>query len=365
MSQKIPILSSGLALFAMFFGAGNIIFPLLIGRMSGTETPYAVLGLGLSAVAFPFLGLLAMIFYGGRLKDFLAKLGKWPAFVLLFILQMSQGPVGAMPRLVTLMYSSVKPYLPITLLGFSLVICLVIFVLTVRPQKIVQLLGTLLTPLLLLTLALLIVLGLLWAPEAQPVMEGSSYYFGQGLKMGYQTMDLIAALLFAVLILPHLSQGTNDKKTIRRRMLYASLIASGLLMLTYIGLCWLASHHLFPDAEPQDLLHQIAIKVLGPVGGVISSIAIFLACFTTAISLAAVFSSYLKEEIKKVQDKMALGITLGITAIVANLGFSGIVKLWGPVLELLYPILIVLCLYQVLIAKRSLTLKPISNSRVP
>jgi LIVCS family branched-chain amino acid:cation transporter len=348
---NISIFSTGLALFSMFFGAGNIIFPLLVGRLSGTETPYAILGLGLSAVAFPFLGLIAMMLYGGDIIAFLSRLGKWPAFALLLVLQLSQGPLGAMPRLVTLMHASIKEFLPIPLLLFSLLICSAIFFLVIRPQRIIHLLGHILTPLLLLTLAILVIVGSLYAPAAQAVQESSSHHFLLGLKMGYQTTDLIAALLFATVILPHLSQGTTDKALIRRRMTSASLIASVLLMATYIGLCWISAHHSWTlgDVAPEDLLQRIAIQVLGPVGGMVSAAAIFLACLTTAISLAAVFSHYLRNDLlkKRPTNGASLAMTLGLTAALANLGFSGIVKLWGPLLEALYPALIVLCLLNI------------------
>lgn len=350
--SKIGVLSAGLALFSMFFGAGNIIFPLLVGRSSGTETVSAIWGLGLSAVAFPFLGLVAMMFFSGNIRAFLARLGKWPAFLLLFVLQMSQGPVGAMPRLITLMHASIKSYFPgVSLLVFSIGICAVIFFLTIRPKKIVNLLGAFLTPILLLTLATLVIVGSIYAPEAKPVYEGSLHHFGQGIKLGYQTMDLTAALLFATVIIPHLSQGTNDPRVVRRRMTQASLIASGLLMVTYIGLCWISAHHswTFGDVAPEDLLQRIAIQVLGPFGGFVSAAAVFLACLTTAISLAAVFSQYLKQDLlrNKAGGGASLGITLMVTAAIANLGFSGIVKLWGPLLEILYPALIVLCILNI------------------
>lgn len=352
--KNIGVFSTGLALFSMFFGAGNLIFPLIVGRLSGTETPFAILGLGISAVAFPFLGLIAMMLYGGNIKAFLSRLGVWPALALLFILQMSQGPVGSMPRLVTLMHASVKSYVPsLSLAVFSVVICAAVFLLTVRQQKIIRLLGVVLTPLLLLTLAILVVVGSLHAPDAHLASEGSAYYFGQGLKLGYQTTDLIAALLFATVVLPHLSQGTGDRSIIWKRMTAASLIASGLLMVSYIGLCWLSAHHswAFPHAAPEELLHHIAVKILGPFGGIVSSAAVFLACLTTAISLAAVFTQYLRDELAKgkLGSGSALALTLGVTAAIANLGFGGIVKMWGPLLDVLYPILILLCLYNIAI----------------
>lgn len=350
--SSIGVFSTGLALFSMFFGAGNLIFPLIVGRLSGTETPYAILGLSLSAVIFPFLGLIAMMLYGANIQEFLAKLGKWPAFLCLLILQMSQGPVGSMPRLLTLMHASFKPYFPtFSLFWFSLIMALALFWLCYKPQRIIQLLGKILTPLLLLTLAVIVFFGWKGAPEAQAVSHSSMHYLGQGLKMGYQTTDLIAALLFATVILPHLSQGTRDPKIIRRRMTYASLIASALLMVAYIGLCWVSAHHSWTlgDVAPEELLHQIASKILGPWGGLVSAAAVFLACLTTAISLAAVFSNYLQTDLfrKRLARGPALGLTLGLTALMANLGFSGIVKLWGPILNALYPALILLCLVNI------------------
>jgi len=349
---RIGVISTGLALFSMFFGAGNIIFPLIVGKMAGAQTPYAIIGLGLSAVAFPFLGLIAMMLYGGNIQAFFSRLGKWPALVLLLMLQLSQGPVGSMPRLVTLMHASVKTYFPnFSLLLFSLLICVGVFLLVIRPQKIIHLLGMILTPLLLLTLTILIVVGSIWAPEANVPIEGGGYHLLQGLKLGYQTTDLIAAILFATVILPHLSQGTNDPKVIQRRMTHASLIASGLLMATYIGLCWVSAHHSWTlgSVAPEELLHRIAFQVLGPFGGFISACSVFLACLTTAISLAAVFSQYLQKDLLggKVNEGVSLLITLGVTAALANLGFSGIVKLWGPILEALYPVLIILCVFNI------------------
>lgn len=216
----------------MFFGAGNLIFPLIVGQTSGNQTPFALVGLGLSAVAFPFLGLMAMMYYGGEIHAFLSRLGKWPALLLLFILQMSQGPLGALPRLVTLMHASIQPYFPsLPLFAFSFFICGVVFLLTVRPGKIVDILGKILTPLLLSTLLLLVIFGLIDAPPSQFVEGSGASHFAFGLKMGYQTTDLIAALLFATLILPHLAEGTDAlspeerKWVIQKRMRGASLIA--------------------------------------------------------------------------------------------------------------------------------------------
>lgn len=338
----------------MFFGAGNLIFPLIVGREAGLNAPYAILGLGLSAVAFPLLGLIAMMFYRGNLKAFLERLGVFPAALFLLIFNLAQGPLGCMPRLITLMHASLKSYTPdLSLFVFSIVISAVVFWLTFRPQKIIDLLGVVLTPLLLLMLAALFVVGFLKDSSGLSSFVQPSTAFFQGLKGGYQTMDLIGALLFATVILPHLAQGTEHlpekeaKKTIYKRMKGASFLAALLLMLSYIGLTWVAAHHsanLPSDLAPEDLLQAVAVQVLGPYGGLVASIAVFLACLTTAISLAAVFANYIKDLFKeKISHTKSLAMGLIVTGAMANIGFSRIIHLFEPILEILYPALILLC----------------------
>ncbi len=149
-----------------------------------------------------------------------------------------------------------------------------------------------------------------------------------------------------MVIMPYLSQGTSDRKVIAKRMLSASVVASILLMVVYIGLCWIASRysHEFSLARPEELLHLIAMRVLGAPGAALASFAVFLACITTAISLALVFSQYVKEEFKQ-KENLAIAVTILFSTVIANLGFSGIMQLWTPLLDVLYPVVILLCLF--------------------
>jgi LIVCS family branched-chain amino acid:cation transporter len=347
--------TTGMALFSMFFGAGNLIFSLIVGVSAVTQTSKAVLGLGLSAVLFPLLGLVAMLLYRGDLRAFLARLGVVPAAILLFILYVSQGPLACLPRLVTLMHASVHSFFPsISLAMFSVLICGVIFLLAARPSRMVQLLGVVLTPILLLTMAILVIAGIVKGSPLLPSEAGGAFHFMEGLKGGYQTMDLTAALLFATVVIPHLLQGSeslSDKERsslLRRKMIGASSVAAALLMLTYIGLCFLASRHaaMLQDLAPEQMLYAVATRVLGSGGAWIAAGTVFLACLTTAISLSAIFSEYLHKEFlrNKGGSIFPLVITLGVTAVMSNLGFSGLMKLIGPAMQILYPSLIVLCL---------------------
>jgi LIVCS family branched-chain amino acid:cation transporter len=354
-TPRINIIFTGMALFSMFFGAGNLIFPLLVGRSAGEETSYALLGLAISAVAFPFLGLIAMMLCSGDLGTFLKRIGKHPAFILLLILQLTQGPLGCMPRLITLMHASIKAYIPdFSLPLFSVLICAVVFLLTFRPNKIVSILGVVLTPALLLMLAILVGCGMINAPASLEAVGTSADHFMEGFKGGYQTMDLILALLLSTMIIPLFlkeAEGkspTEAKAYVRKKMICASAIAAGLLMISYVGLCWIASHYA-TSAAPEDLLSAISFRILGPWGGLVALIAVFLACLTTAISMASVFSSYIRKELfkEKITPNWALVLTLLATGAIANLGFSGIMRLLSPILDVLYPGLILLCLYNI------------------
>lgn len=346
--------TAGMALFSMFFGAGNLIFPLIVGVRAGSETPSAVLGIGLSAVLFPLLGLVAMLLYRGDLRAFLSRLGPIPAFLLLFILNVSQGPIAVLPRLVTLMHGSINSFFPLPLSLFSILICAAIFFLALRPNRLVQVLGVILTPLLIATMAVLIGIGIFKGAPILPAEESGLFHFLAGLKGGYQTTDLIAALLFATIVIPHLLRGTESlpqkeqSSLLRKNMIGASLIAASLLMITYIGLCVLASRHasLLADLPPERMLYAIAINTLGSTGAWIAATVVFLACLTTAISLTSIFANYLQTELlrNKVGSTLPLALTLAATALMSNLGFKGLMLLIGPAMEILYPSLIVLCL---------------------
>ena len=356
--RRAGVFFTGMALYCMFFGAGNLIFPLLIGKTSGTQTSAAILGLTISAVIFPLLGLIAMMFFGGNLHRFLERLGKGPAFGLLLLLQITQGPL-CMSRLFTLMHASIKGYFAwATLPIASILIAAIAFALTYRPQRLVALLGIVLTPAFLLALGILVVVGVYTAPPMPVSLEGAGFHFLQGIRGGYMTMDLISALLFATMVVPHFGEGTEGlskeeaEQHIRRKMTGASLVAAGLLTISYVGLCWLSAHHTWTlpgTVSPEDLLHAISVKILGYWGGVIGAATVFLACLTTAISLAAVFSKYLRNDVlqNRVSPTAALILTLAITAATTNLGFSGILRVLGPILEILYPGLIVLCLLNI------------------
>ncbi|MCF7852102.1 MAG: branched-chain amino acid transport system II carrier protein [Simkaniaceae bacterium] len=353
------ILTTGFALFSMFFGAGNLVFPLLIGKETGSNWPYAIFGLTLTAVIVPFLGLVGMLFFGAECQKFLGRIGKWPGILLFLLLQMILGPFGVIPRLFTLMHAILRPYLFDIPIGiFSLVVSLTIFITAIKPRNIIKLLGLFLTPILLICLLSLFFSGLWNSPETS-IHGGSAWIsFKKGLLGGYNTMDLIAAFLFATVVLPHfknemeIGSAVDQRKSLFEKVFFSSLIAAILLFITYVGICFISARFatsLEPSLPTEEILGVIANKLLGGIGGTIASITIVTACLTTAISLTSIFADYLRKDLSKnrISPSLSLIITLLIAICFANLGFTGIAKFLGPILEICYPGLIVLTILNI------------------
>lgn len=371
-SPKSNTLATGLAMFSMFFGAGNVVFPLALGQYAQDQNIFAILGLLLTAVGVPFLGLVAMTLFDGNYRLFFGRLGKTPGFLIALVIMGLIGPFGALPRCIALAFSTIKLYLPdISLIPFSLVSCALIYFFTVRKNNIIDVLGYILTPFLLFSLCFIIVKGF-WEATTLPVTSHQpTEIFLKGLQEGYQTMDLLGAFFFCSVVLACLKRGTkpsehehvNYKKMIIQT-LKASCIGASLLALIYVGFSYVAAFNseTLADISKDLILATLSHQILGPYAGIIASIAVALACLTTAIALAAVFAEYLHLDVsqEKFSYHTSLIITLVISFVISTLDFTGIIAFLAPILEVCYPGLIVLSLVN--IAYKLFHFKPI---RVP
>lgn len=350
---------TGLAMFSMFFGAGNIVFPLALGQISKDQTLYTILGLLLSAVVVPFTGLISMILFNGDYRAFFQRIGKWPGFLVSVVIMGLIGPFGAIPRCITLSYSTISMFLPenaINLTSFSVISCLIILIFTIKPSKILDLLGYILTPFLILSLSIIVLVGLYNAePIGKSSLEAHTALW-LGFKEGYQTMDLIGAFFFSSVIILGLRsdffpKSTDEQKTLTKIAVKASLIGAFLLAMVYIGFCFLAASmsHELAGVSKDRLLGTIALSVLGPYAGIITSIAVALACLTTAIALASVFAHFLHRDIfqSRVKYVPSLILTLVITSFISTLHFEGIVQFLAPILAACYPALIALSIVNI------------------
>ncbi len=331
----------------MFFGSGNLVFPLVVGQMSEGHFTLAALGILLTGVLVPFLGILVMLLFNGSSSDFFGRLGKPATFWFpLFALSL-MGPFGVLARCITVAHGAFKLLTPsLSLWQFSLISCAVIFLLTIRKNRIVPLLGSVLTPVLLLSLAAIAFFGLKSADLPTTVTGSAWSSFKNGILQGYQTMDLLAAFFFSAFVIKHLKDRQTEETRSLSVFFKASLIGAGLLSLIYSVLVLLGAIYApeLAQVEPQEMLALVAEKAIGPLAAPIVCCAVVLACLTTAIVLASLFAEFLKKEVTKdrINLSTALITTLGIAFFTSILEFAGIARIIGPILEAIYPALIVL-----------------------
>jgi len=354
-SDKSNTVATGLAMFSMFFGAGNVVFPLALGQYAQDMNFYAILGLLITAVGVPFLGLISMTLFNGNYQQFFGRIGKVPGFLVSLAIMGLIGPFGAIPRCITLSYATLQLYLPdLSLIIFSALACVIIFALTVKRNNILEILGYFLTPLLLGSLAIIIIKGMVTSYPAPESTHQPASIFLTGLLDGYKTMDLLGAFFFSSIILACLEKDIDPSHPQPKRYkqmimlaLKATAIGASLLALSYIGFSYIAAYNstYLADTRPDQLAGTLAILILGPYASIVACMAVSVACLTTAIALAAVFAEFVHKDVtnNKVSYPIALIATLIATFFVSTLDFNGIAAFLFPILQICYPALIVLC----------------------
>ncbi len=371
MGSSLPRLKSihnaailGLALFALFFGAGNLIFPPVIGLESGTDWIIGYSTYYLADVGLALLGLLAMIKSGGKMEGVTSVIGTVGSTVLNCAIILCVGPLLAIPRTAATSFEMGSACLAPDLLAdplaravFSLIFFAVVFLAALHPGKIVDRVGKILTPLLVLALAVLIVSGII-NPAAQAETPRIDNLLQEGVLNGYQTMDMIAALVFSLVVVKSIEEKAAQENISRARLALAGCgIAALLLFITYGGLAYLGSTtgQLWGDAfvtgqiNHAGLLSGISEAILGNAGAGVLSAIVILACLTTAIGLVSACSEFLVELFKErvSYTLIAAGICI-FSALACNLGLTQIVSISGPILLLVYPTAMFLVIMRIL-----------------
>lgn len=345
MKNAALVISTGFALFSMFFGSGNLVFPITVGQESEGHYLLASLGILSTGVVVPFLGVLGMILYKGDINEFFSCFGKKGIFLFSFLALALMGPFGVLARCLTVAHGALLLLIPEASLPLtSLILCCTIFFLAVNKNKIVSTLGTFLTPFLLFSIAVITYFGL-QGPLPESTTTSSGWLaLKNGFFQGYQTMDLLAAFFFSQFVISHLHSNL--------KVFYKSaLLGGGILSLVYFALVLLGWAHASSliDTPPQEMLGQIAIQSLGPIAAPSVCMAVLFACLTTAIVLTSLFADFLRSEVlqNKIGNKPALFITLCIAFIISTFDFAGIASVLGPILEAIYPALIMLTLVNI------------------
>jgi len=351
---RANFLTTGLAMFAMFFGSGNLIFPVAIGRMAGEQNGWAMLGLFFTAVLLPFATLCLLLLYNGNYNHLFQKIGVLPGKVIAFATLALIGPFGVVPRCIAFSHSTLSIYVhSISLVEYSAIACIIVFLLSIKRNDVVGIIGNLLTPILLVCLVVIIFRGIGVGPAdlKEASSESVLTMIQHGFIAGYKTFDIFAALFFAGAIIPAFRQVLgqrmhDDKKSLMSLAVRSSIVGMILLFLVYAGLSTVAANLRGALATvPEDkLLGVIASMTMGQQAGLIANVIVTLACLTTAISLAVVSAEFFRKEIffNRVSYVNCLIVTMLISFAFACLGFSGIMRLVIPILMVLCPAVITL-----------------------
>ena len=359
--QKSPLtlfVATGLMLFALFFGAGNLIFPAHMGQQAGESYLQAVFGFAFTGAGLPLLGILAMAYTGARDVQHLAsRVTPWFGVFFAVALYLSIGPLFALPRTGTVAFEvGVKPFLgegtseSLVLLLFSIVFFALAYFLAMNPGKLIDRIGKILTPALLLGIAILGLKTIVDPMGDFTVPQGNFliHPFAEGFLAGYQTMDALASLVFAIIVIGSLqAAGVSNNQQLMRLTMGAGFLAALCLALVYGLITYMGARSVEVTGWFDTgalVLAEIANHYWGTLGNLLLMIIIFLACLTTAVGLIAACSEYFARLIPKVSyNSFAIIFTL-VSCGLANKGLSGIIKFSMPVLMLLYPLTVVLIL---------------------
>jgi len=339
------------AIFAMFFGSGNLVFPLQIGVAAGTNWIWSLLGLGITGILLPFLGLFVIKLYKGNYYNFFAEAGLCTKLLLPFFILSLLGSFGVVPRCITVAYGGISVLCPeITLAQFSAIFCVITYVLCLKDKAMVKAIGKWMTPILLLALIMLIVIGIFYSPSITQKIPKEEALM-KGLLTGYQTMDLLAAFFFSSFIFTQIKEGIpqlKGDKAVAQFAIKSSLIGALLLILIYAGFVFLGARYSFLVANiaPELFLPTIAQYTMGNNATLLVCIAITFSCLTTAIALNNIYAKHLCGILRLQLAKFPwiLLITTAISFVVSLQDFSGIAKILVPILTIAYPAIIALTL---------------------
>lgn len=335
----------GFALFAMFFGAGNLIFPPTLGQDSGTMWPWGFVGFLITDAVLSCLGVYAVNAAGGPRHAFGRALGKMGGTALGIASILCLCVLFAMPRTAATTFElSVAPYLGDAaqswLVPFSIVFFIVVYLLACRKSRVVDIIGKFFTPTLVIGVVVLIVAGVVRpiGPVEAPL---TNTVFQEGVRAGYQTMDVLGAAAFSIIILDSALVSKRPEGRERLTLLArASIGAVAMLAIVYSGLTYLGatSLSLGSDLSQAGLLVAIVKTLLGDAGMVLLSVIVLLACVTTAVALVSSAADFFNTLFRnRISYNVLLLADCAIGALICDLGLDTIIQFADPVLGIVYP----------------------------
>ena len=348
-------------LFGMFFGAGNLIFPVHLGQMAGRNALPAVIGFIITAVGIPILGVAAIgNTHADGLQALATKVGRGYGYAFTCLLYLTIGPFFAIPRCATTSFTTgVLPMLGdgtsegLALLIFSLVFFALVLLLSLRPANITVWIGKIINPLFLIFLAILVIAALSRpgapASTVEPVAAYQGHALSSALVEGYGTMDAIAGLAFGIVVIDIIrSMGVTDDAAIARDVLRSGALTGLLMALIYAAtiLMGAQSRGLFELSENGGIaLAQISGHYLGSAGKLVLALTITCACLKTSIGLVTSCADAFARMFPRALSYRGWAVIFtAFSFCISNFGLSKIIEYSIPVLMFLYPLAITLIL---------------------
>ncbi|MCT1449828.1 branched-chain amino acid transport system II carrier protein [Corynebacterium sp. p3-SID1194] len=345
-TQTSAIVITVLALFSMFFGAGNLIFPPMLAVQAGENFWPAILGFLTTGALLPVLAVVAIALSGSNVRDLAQRAGSLFGVVFPVLAYLSIGAFYALPRTGAVSFEvAITPVFgwdnTLTAAVFNIVFFGIALALSWNPTRITDTLGKFLTPALVILLVVMIGMALFTMTNQHytPSEDYASSAYPAGVLEGYLTMDSIAALAFSIVVIASLrNKGFAEGKPLVRSTILAGLGASILLALIYLGLGLIG--RAMPEATQYDsgapLLADAALQLMGRPGQTIFALIVVLACLTTAIGLITSTAEYFSQQFTGSYRTWAIVFAVA-SAIMATQGLDFVIAIAGPVIGFLYP----------------------------
>lgn len=353
-SKEIIVIGS--MLFALFLGAGNMIFPPMLGQEAGTNIWLALAGFLVTGVGLPLLAVVAIARSGGDLQTLATRVHPIYGVVFTIIVYLAIGPLFGIPRTGTVAYEiGITPFIPddlaekrmplfiFTILYFGITIWL-----SLNPSKLVDRIGKILTPALLIVLILLVSKSIItpMGTLQKPNDDYATTPFFKGFIEGYLTMDTLGALVFGIIVVRFIrGKGITNKKSITKIGLAASVIAAFGLGLVYLSLAFIgatSTEAIGIKDHGGAILAEAATYLYGSSGIAILSLIIIFACITTSVGLVSASATYFSSLLPAVSYPVLVIILSAFSFIFSNFGLERLIGYSLPVLIIIYPLAIVL-----------------------
>ena len=348
-------LTIGLMLFALYFGAGNLIFPSFLGQNAGSNVWIAVAGFLITGVGLPLLCFLSLALSG---KDDVQQLadgaGKLFGLIFSIILYLAIGPFFAIPRTGNVSFEiGVHPFVPagsekIALFVFTILFFTLTYFLARNPGKIVDVIGKYLAPIKLTLILIIIGVAIAWPMGAYqaPIGDYDTKSFFNSFQQGYLTLDTIASFAFGMVVLQAVrAKGAKTKKEVTSMGIKASLISMVLLMFIYGSLAYMGATSVSQIGYVENgaqVLAKVSAFYFGTYGNLVLGITIIVSCLTTSVGLTVATASFFNKIYPKIAIKRYVLVIAIFSAIIANLGLTQLLAVSMPVLMVIYPMVICL-----------------------